>query len=192
MMEKTLCDKINYLGKTSGENLNSLTQKVKIYFEALSNNRLRDENFARKLDFGFLRYMAILAGFPVFIAGYIINLIPFIVPGIICHRFINDPRFYSSLYISSGTVLYLMYFPVLLALAGVFFGWTGFLLGLLIPLTGYFVLFYQEIFRERFRNIRFLLKSKQNPKLISELASLRKLIIDDLEKVEIRGISEQH
>ena len=192
MMEKLLCDKINYLGKTSVENLNSLTQKVKTYFEALAKNRLTDENFARKLDFAFLRYIAIVAGFPVFITGYITNLIPFIVPGIICHRFISDPRFYSSLYISSGTVLYLIYLPVLLIIAGVFFGWAGFLLGLLTPLTGYFVLFYQEIFRERFRNIRFMLISKQNPKLISELAGLRKVITDDLEKVEIRGASEQH
>ena len=192
IMEKTLCDKVNYLGKTSGENLNLLAQKVKTYFEALAKNRLRDENFARKLDYSFLRYIAIVAGFPVFISGYLSNLIPFIAPGVICRRFISDPRFYSSLYISSGTVIYLLYITVLLVLVGVFFGWTGFLLGLLTPLTGYFALFYQEIFRERFRNIRFLLISKQNPKLIAELTALRKVITCDLEKAEFNFPSEQH
>jgi hypothetical protein len=158
--------------------------KVKTYSDLLTNNRLRDENLARKLDYGYLRYVAIVAGFPIFIAGYISNLIPFIVPRFLCDKLIKDLRFYSSVYVSSGTVLYLIYFPVLLALAGIFAGWTGFLLGLLVPLAGYLVLFYQEIFWERFRNIRFRVKSKQNPELISNLVSLRKEILDNLDQVE--------
>jgi len=189
MLEKEVCEKINFISKTSKESLDSLKLKVKTYIDLLANNRLKDENFARKLDFGFLRFLAIVAGFPVFIAGYISNLIPFIVPKFICDKLIKDLRFYSSVYVSSGTVLYLIYFPVLLILAGVFFGWTGFLLGLLVPLAGYLVLFYQEIFWERFRNLRFWLISKQNPKLISDLVSLRKDIIDDLEKGESRSDS---
>jgi 1-acyl-sn-glycerol-3-phosphate acyltransferase len=183
MLEKTVCDKINLLSKTSGERLNSLTHNVNTYFNALAENRLKDENFARKLDNGFLRYIAIIAGFPVFIVGYLTNLIPFIVPGFICRKLIKDPRFYSSVYVSTGTVLYLLYLPVLLLLAGIFFGWTGFFLGLMTPLAGYIVLFYQEIFRERFRNLHFRLMSVQNPELISELSALRKVIINDLEKM---------
>ena len=190
MLEKAVCEKINYISKTSKESLDSLTLKVKTYSDLLANNRLRDENFARKLDYGFLRYLAIVAGFPVFIAGYLSNLIPFIVPRFICDKLIKDLRFYSSVYVSSGTVLYLIYFPVLLVLAGIFAGLQGLLLGLLVPIAGYMVLFYQEIFWERFRNLRFWLISKQNPKLISELVSLRKDIIVDLEKVEIRSISD--
>jgi 1-acyl-sn-glycerol-3-phosphate acyltransferase len=180
MMEKTLCDKINHLGKTSAEGLNSLKQKVETYFEILAKNRLADENIARRLDYGFLRYFALVAGFPVFIAGYLINLIPFVVPRFICHKYINDLRFYSSVYVSSGTVLYLIYFPVLLILAGVFFGWTGLIFGLLAPIEGYLVLFYLEIFRERFRNLRYLLTKRSDPKLISELAGLRNTIFKDL------------
>jgi hypothetical protein len=155
-------------------------QKVETYFEVLAKNRLADENIARRLDYGFLRYFAIVAGFPVFIAGYLINLIPFVVPRFICHKYINDLRFYSSVYVSSGTVLYLIYFPVLLILAGVFFGWTGFIFGLLAPIEGYLVLFYLEIFRERFKNLRYLLTKRSDPKLISELAGLRDTIFKDL------------
>src|SRR5450759_3684622 len=136
MLEKAVCEKINYISKTSKESLDSLTLKVKNYSDLLANNRLRDEYFARKLDYAFLRYLAIVAGFPVFIAGYISNLIPFIVPRFLCDKLIKDLRFYSSVYVSSGTILYLIYFPVLIVLAAVFFGWTGFLSGLLVPLAG--------------------------------------------------------
>ena len=185
ILEKTVCEKINFLSKTSKESLDSLTLKIKAYSNLLVNNRLRDENFARKLDYGFLRYLAIVGGFPVYVAGYVSNLIPFIVPRYLCDKLIKDPRFYSSVYVSSGTVLYLIYFPVLLLLAGLFFGWTGILYGLLIPLAGYLVLFYQEIFWERLRYIRFRLKSRQDPELIRQLGLQRKEILADVDKITL-------
>jgi 1-acyl-sn-glycerol-3-phosphate acyltransferase len=185
ILEKAVCEKINYLNKTSKESLGSLTLKVKTYSDLLAKNSLRDENFARKLDYCFLRYLAIVVGFPVFIAGYLSNLIPFIIPKFVCDKLIKDLRFYSSVYVSSGTVLYLIYFPILLALAGLFFGWTGFFLGLLVPLLGYLVLFYQEIFWERVRFLRFKWKSIQNPKIIRNLVLLRKDIIAELDKVKL-------
>ena len=190
MLEKGVSEKINYISKTSKESLDSLTLKVKTYYDLLTINRLKDQNFARKLDYGFLRYIALVAGFPVFVAGYLFNLIPFIVPRFLCDKLIKGLRFYSSVYVSSGTVLYLIYFPLVLVLGAVFFGWTGFLLGLLVPLLGYVVLFYQEILFERFSNIRYLFKKRQNPELISELISFRKEIFNDLEKIEILTYSE--
>lgn len=190
ILEKEVSEKINYISNTSKEILDSLTLKVKTYYDLLAINRLKDENFARKLDYSFLRYLAVVAGFPFFVAGYLCNLIPFIVPRFLCDKLIKDIRFYSSVYVSSGTVLYLIYFPFVLVLAAVFFGWTGFLFGLLVPLLGYVVLFYQEILFERLSNIRYLFKKRKNPSLISELISFRKEIFNDLEKIEISTNSE--
>jgi 1-acyl-sn-glycerol-3-phosphate acyltransferase len=184
LLEKALCEKINSIGSTSQEGLITLSQKVKDYFDTLTRSRLKDENIARKLDFGFLRYFAIVAGFPFFITGYLSNLIPFTVPRYICDKLIKDPRFYSSLYVSSGTVLYLIYFPLLLILATVFAGWTGLLLGLLVPFLGYTVLFYNEVVSERFNTFRFWLKKMKDPKLISGLVSSRKEIFEYLDKIE--------
>ena len=185
LMEKGISEKINYLDRKDVEKLDSLTQKVKTYTDHLAKNKLYDENIARKLDWGILRYFALLAGFPVFAAGYLSNLIPFLIPQFICNKFIKDPRFYSSLYISSGTLLYLIYFPVVLILAGIFAGWTGFLLGFLVPLTGYLALFYQEVFRERMRSFRFNIKKTVNPSLIKDLTIQRQNILKELEEIEI-------
>jgi 1-acyl-sn-glycerol-3-phosphate acyltransferase len=185
ILEKNLADKINYLAKTSGEETEKLKEKVKTYTEMLSSSRLKDENLARKLDWGLLRYFAVIVGFPVFLAGYIGNLIPFIVPKYICDKLIKDPRFYSSVYIGSGTVLYIIYFPILLILAGIFAGWTGLLLGLLVPLTGYLALFYREIFWERFRTLRFRIKSVTNKSLINDLKARRQEIKSILDNINI-------
>ena len=182
--EKSVADKINFLAKESPEEIEALREKVKNYSDMLASGRLRDENFARRLNLGWLRYLAVIAGFPLFLAGYISNLLPFIIPGSVCDKLIRDKRFYSSVYISSGTVLYLIYFPLLLILAGVFAGWTGFLLGLLVPLAGYMVLFYQEIFRERIRTLRFSIKSVTSKSLVDDLTLKRNEIQSILDNIE--------
>lgn len=183
MLEKKLSEKINYLNRVSKEETKQLTQKVKTYTTLLTENRLRDENFARKLDCGLLRYFTVIAGIPVFIAGYLSNLIPFLVPRFVCDKLIKDLRFYSSVYVSSGTVLYLIYFPAILVLATILAGWTGFLAGLLVPLAGYMVLFYQEIFWERLRHLIFKWKSFTNNPLINDLTNQRREIQKIIENI---------
>jgi len=176
LKEKNVADKINSLAKRSPEELKKLKERVKEYSDNLDSVKLSDENIARRLNFGWLRYLALIAGLPVFLAGFISNLIPFIVPRTICNSLIRDPRFYSSVYISSGTLLYMIYFTVVMVLAVIFLGWTGLFAGLLVPVTGYLVLFYQEIFRERLRTLRFSLKSVFNKPLTEDLKSKRREI----------------
>lgn len=185
ILEKKVADKINHLSKNSAENARLLNEKVTEYIRQLKTGNLKDENFARKLNWGILRYFALIAGFPLFLAGYIANLIPFIVPKFICDKLIKDPRFYSSVYISSGTVLYLIYFPILMILAAIFAGWTGFLLSLFVPLLGYFVLFYQEIFWERFYTLRYNIKSVTNRSLVNSLSTMRQEIRNILDNISI-------
>jgi len=70
-------------------------------------------------------------------------------------------------------------------LGTIFGGWTGFILALLVPLSGYFVLYYQENFWERYRTLGFNLKKIFNPALIKELKLQRKIILEELDKVKI-------
>jgi len=185
MMEKKVAEKINHLTKSSPQEIESLKVKVRTYSDKLSANGLKDENLARKLDWSWLRYFAVVAGFPVFVAGYLANLIPFIVPRALTRKFIKDSRFTTGFYVSTGTVLYLLYFPLVLILAAVFAGLTGFLLGLLVPVAGYLVLFYQEIFRERLNTLRFSIKSMTDKPLIRELTLNRKEIQTIIDKIVI-------
>jgi len=173
-MEKKICDKINHLAVTSRENLDAIKEKVKKYTELLKKHNLKDDNIARKLDYGFLRYISVILGFPVFIAGYLVNLIPYIIPPLICNNLIKDKRFYSSVYIGVGTSLYLVYFPVVLIISLIFLGWWGILAAIMVPVTGYLVLYYKEVVAERFNTFRYWLKKLSNPELTKELSSLRK------------------
>jgi 1-acyl-sn-glycerol-3-phosphate acyltransferase len=185
LMEKSISDKINHLSSTSKESIERLKNKVRSYSDKLKTNNIKDENIARKLDWGFVRYLSVFVGFPVFIAGYIANLIPYLVPRIICGALIKDLRFYSSVYIGIGTVLYLIYFPVLLILAGIFFSWQGLLIALLTPLLGYLVLFYQEVVLERFHTFRFWMKKTIKPELVADLSKQRNEIQNDLNNITI-------
>jgi 1-acyl-sn-glycerol-3-phosphate acyltransferase len=188
-LEKNITDKINFLSDTSKPALESLRNKVDKYYDLLEKNNIKDENIARKLDYGFIRYLSVMLGFPFFIAGYIANLIPYIIPKLICDNLIKDLRFYSSVYIGIGTVLYLIYFPLILILGGILGGWIGVMAGLLVPLMGYLVLFYKDITQERFHTFMYWVKKKMNPKLTSDLVSLRLEISNDLEKVDLTKTS---
>ena len=183
--EKMISEKVNHLAKTSETELEALSGEVESYINLLAKHRVRDENLARKLDWGFLRYFAVVAGFPLFVAGYISNLIPFLVPRLICDRYIKDLRFYSSVYVSSGTVLYLIYYPLILIFGAVLGGVPGFLAAFFVPLAGYLVLYYQEIFMERFRTLRYSLQKIFNPALINDLNSRRNRIFARLEEVRL-------
>jgi 1-acyl-sn-glycerol-3-phosphate acyltransferase len=185
LLEKRITDKINFLSKSSETELLNLKQKTEKYTDILKKNKIKDENIARKLDWGFIRYLSAILGFPFFIAGYLANLIPYTVPRIVCNTMIKDLRFYSSVYIGFSTVLYLIYFPIILILAGIFAGWIGVILGFLVPILGYLVLFYQEVVYERFHTFRYWYKKMRNPAIISQLTSLRKDIMDTLASVNI-------
>jgi glycerol-3-phosphate O-acyltransferase/dihydroxyacetone phosphate acyltransferase len=184
-LEKDICNRINHIAKNSTQHLESLVLKVRKYTDLLRKNNLNDENIARKLDYGFLRYISVLLGLPLFIAGYLANLVPYLLPRIICNRLIKDLRFYSSVYIGLGTVLYLIYFPVVLALSVIFLGWWGIPAAFAVPLSGYLVLFYQEVTVERFNTFRFWLKKVRDPKLIQELAALRTEIQNALNGINV-------
>jgi len=185
--EKKVSEKVNHMARNSKEELTTLSKKVVSYTEALAKNRLKDENIARRLDWGILRYLTLVAGFPLFLAGYLSNLIPYIVPKFICDRYIKDLRFYSSVYISSATVLYLIYYPLLMILGAVFAGWIGFITALLIPVAGYLVLFYQEIFWERLHTLRFNWKKLTDPSSVKDLVSARKSIMEQMNSLRLRS-----
>jgi 1-acyl-sn-glycerol-3-phosphate acyltransferase len=184
-MEKMICDKINHLSENSKDDLRSLTEKVRAYTTLLKKHKLSDDNIARRLDWGFIRYLAVIAGLPVFVVGYLVNLIPNLVPPLVCNSIIRDKRFYSSIYIGIGTGLYLIYFPVVMILAIVYLGWWGIIAGLLVPVTGYLALFYKEILMERIRTTRFIFKKMSQPELVKQLFSLRKEISDTISAIRI-------
>ncbi|MFN8241823.1 MAG: 1-acyl-sn-glycerol-3-phosphate acyltransferase [Bacteroidales bacterium] len=175
-VEKGLCDKINMMADSDPGNLEAIRAEVSAYQSKLESAGLRDENVARKLDYGFLRYLSVFLGLPFFIAGYVSNLIPYLVPRTICNATIKDLRFYSSVYIAIGTVLYLIYLPVVMALCIIFLGWPGIVAGLIVPLLGYLVLFYKEIVTERYFSFRFWMKKKTDPAFINDLVERRKRI----------------
>ena len=183
--EKLVADKINVITKRSEEERSSLEQKVKEYTDKLSSSGIKDENIAGKPDLGWLRYLAVILGWPLFIAGYLANLIPYIVPAALTKKFIKDSRFTTGFYVATGTVLYLIYFLIIFNLLVIFAGWKGLLIALAVPVTGYLVLYYQEVFRERLSRLRFVIKSIKNKSLIADLENRRKEIQFILDNIKV-------
>jgi hypothetical protein len=180
IMEKKVCDRINELSEKDPATLGTLKEKAANYFRLLSENGLKDKNIAWKPDYSMLRYIAVILGFPFFVAGYLSNLLLFLVPRAVCNSKIKDLRFYSSVYIAIGTVLSLIYFPAVVIVSVSLLGWWGLLAGLSVPVLGYLALFYIENFRERAATFRFWLKKARNPEFINGLIAARQEILSYL------------
>lgn len=189
MAEKLVADRINHLSQENSQERDSLEARVREYTGLLSREGLKDVNIARKADLGWLRYIALIAGIPVFIAGYVLNLIPFLVPPALTKKLIKDSRFTSGFYVSAGTVLCLIWFLLGFAIAVVKAGWTGIPIAAAIPLLGYLALFYRENFRERLDRFRFVMKSLRNKSLIQDLRNRRMEIQKVLNSIEIPAVT---
>jgi len=179
-MEKEVADRINSLSKDDPERHQMLKKEVDEYKALLSSRGLNDESVSGAPRRGWLRYITLFAGLPFMLAGYLLNLIPFIVPRLLSDTLIKDKRFYSSVYISAGTVLYLIYLPLLIVIGSVFAGWAGAVAALAVPLLGYWVLFYREIALERYYSLRYFLLHRGSPQVTDDLGERRRRIVEIL------------
>ncbi|MFN8239136.1 MAG: hypothetical protein U0X39_00040 [Bacteroidales bacterium] len=123
-VEKGLCDKINMMADSDPGNLEAIRAEVSAYQSKLESAGL-GTRMSPEARLWIPALLIRFLGLPFFIAGYVSNLIPYLVPRAICNTAIKDLRFYSSVYIAIGTVLYLVYLPVVMALCIIFLGWPG-------------------------------------------------------------------
>jgi len=182
-LEQSISEKINFLSKNSSSKIKSINKKVKNYFENLDKNKIEDKNFIRPGKFDFIKDFFILFGLPFFIFGYLSNIIPFLLPKYIVDKKVKDPKFYSAILVTIGSILYFIYFPIIMITSWFIGRWLGIFIGILVPIFGYLSLFYIEIFKDRFQFIRFNWLKRKNSLLIENLKDLRREIIRDVEKI---------
>ena len=171
--EKIISDTINIKAEDDNPVLDELAIRVKEYFEKLESNNLNDRHLAGGSSYHWVRNAALLSGWPIFFFGYLSNILPYCIPDYFCKTKIRQPQFYMAVYMAIGTVLYLVWFPLIMALSIVFFSWWGLLSGLSVPIAGYLALFYLEIYKERLQFFHFSLIKRKNPEMINDLISQR-------------------
>lgn len=162
----------NFVNRLKPEQRDVLDTRVNTYFHKLRSLKVQDVAIAEKQAPGW-RLPLLILGFVPFLAGYLWNYPPIRLAKYITDTRVKSIEFYSSVQIVVTMVLYLIYIPLWLVIAGRAYGWVGIAgVGGMLCL-GYFALIYQDVYRDWSESRKAAKLSDQEKK---ELQKMREII----------------
>ena len=186
-VDKNTIEIVSNISANKSDVFENLKQKSNSYFDGLKIEKLRDWVFENKNSFviSLLNVVLLFLGFPVFIYGFLSNLIPFLFTKFVTKN-IKDRQFLSSV----NFVLLSFLFPIYhlissLVLYLVTFNWYifgGYLITSLF--SGVFTYEYNICRIKIFSSLKYKLNSKKTK--IKELIKLRNEIIEILDNNAIK------
>ena len=162
---------INQLSETEKQ---QLKENVKEYQNALKKENVTDFGLLRAEEPITAQTLLLTGGLLPFVVGYAANYLPLRLGKFMGNKFAAHITFYSSITAVSGMVFWFFYFLIVLLISGLAnFPLNIYLavaIAILLPLLGYFALFYQHQFRY-WRAVRQA--QKLSPSCRKELLHLR-------------------
>ena len=187
---KAISDSVHYNMEHDPERVEKFRTQINDYFDKLERLSLHDSRIHTLSNRGIRMYKLIFSflyliiGFPLFLFGVINNYLPFRIPFFTARAMTDRPEFYGSIFITIGTLTFLVFYSVQIWLVNYFtHDWRIVLAyAAMLPISGFFAFYY----RKKFTNIRgnwmvFTIFSRKAT-LIAELIRMREKIIEELEK----------
>jgi glycerol-3-phosphate O-acyltransferase / dihydroxyacetone phosphate acyltransferase len=175
---KHLSEQFNQLCHLNHQELFALDDTAKEYRHLLKKYRLRPGGNPRANPYFFQDLMVgiivLLAGFPVFLAGWILNIIPFKIPFLLAKKIVKQKEFFTSVNLVVGHLLfffwYLFLFTLFLLQTHSFS--AAFIATMVSFLFGWAALHYYRRTITFFDQFRWMRLKKQNKEQSSKLEAL--------------------
>ncbi|HEY4151315.1 MAG TPA: 1-acyl-sn-glycerol-3-phosphate acyltransferase [Chitinophagaceae bacterium] len=140
--EQDICYRIN---KASEADLAGIKQRTAVYFNALATYGIGDGSISSRFSFSRWKMILLWVGYPVFLAGVVLNAFPVFVARRIADKKVSRIDFYTWIFTVCYTVLYVIWALLLTAGCWLLFGWQyALILAILAPLTGLFSYRYMD------------------------------------------------
>ena len=110
---------VNRLNELDEIQKKELSNKTDAYFGKLRQLGIKDIGIAQRQYYSWFTFLALIIGFVPFIIGWFTNFIPTRLPKMYADRKIKQPKFYASVQVGMGAVLYNVYFWTLLIIAAI-------------------------------------------------------------------------
>lgn len=99
---------------------------------------------------------------PIFIVGWVINILPHQVPSLIAKKFLKDPQYIGSIKFGVGGVIFPIYYLILFSISFAFVDCKyAFLILVILPLLGLFNVYYKNYLKNLFISIKIILLKKE-------------------------------
>lgn len=179
-IQKDFIDAIKHFKKNDSELFVATEKKVDDYIEQLSKHNISDKDIGEFGNrFRFRRVGSYILGLPFFIFGFIHNILPYKLVGILTRNIKMEVTFAGSMSLAIGLFSFLLwYVGVSVTLGKLFLGWWALLYPVLMYITGLYALLYSTAIQNsnQRKNLRGLAKTNRSE--LSKLMSQRAAIID--------------
>lgn len=182
--ERNLIEHIEEIESKNPETFKKIEAKYSEYFASLERTGIEDEQFRQATIASWrkqpLQLMAILVSLPIFILGFIFNVVPFLIPQLIFRRMVKDSAFLSTFHFVSGLIIFpLFYFVesylVYIATGSPIIGLASIVL---MPFAGKYAFQLFDYYRNSCLQIVYLLSFGPKRKRITTLLNLRNELIE--------------
>jgi glycerol-3-phosphate O-acyltransferase / dihydroxyacetone phosphate acyltransferase len=186
---KNFADQFNRLYHLNHPDLIVLEEQAKLYQDLLTKNGLKAAGFMGKSNYYlqdiYLGLIVLIAAFPVFVIGALVNIVPYKIPFLLAKKIVKKREFFTSINLVVAAIMFLIWY---LLLFGVFYKNTQsfsatLMAGLVAFLLGYAALKYHHLYKIIADKIRWLtLRSKQS-ELFQQFVHLNLDIRNSLKRI---------
>lgn len=183
---KQIVKAVRYLEHQRPELFKKVQIKMINYLENLQKLGLSDQMLLeskRWLGHFSTTLLLLIVGLPLYLFGLLNNYLPYILPSKIARWITSDITYRAPLMMSAGILLFPVFYGAQIWVVQYFFqqGWLTFMYAILLPLSGFFVLWYWDIAQRLARVWRSLRLFQKKPSLIKTLQQERQALFQLLE-----------
>lgn len=188
---KKIVDTVNYFKIVQPQRVDAIQKKIKEYTTQLQKLNLKDEDVSGQKSESFLlsnlkSFLIITLGFPLFIYGFINNILPFELPARIARKISKTKEFIGAIGMVLGMFFFLIFYTLQIALVGNFFHlpWLTLAYGLSLPISGLFAFWYYHTLRRIKTKWHLLTLFYKKSTFISNLIHEREELIAEFDKAK--------
>ncbi|MEO5594491.1 MAG: 1-acyl-sn-glycerol-3-phosphate acyltransferase [Chitinophagaceae bacterium] len=168
--EKIIC---NAISNTADYEFENKQVQAGCYFDALSADGVTDKTVSGNLSFPIWKKLMLWAGFPLYLAGLLLNGLPVLIARRIADKKVYRKDFYSWIFVACYSFMYLFWLAALL-ITCLFFGWQyAIMLLAAMIITGLFAYAYKDWLKDNNQQKKWKALSASS---INELRAMRNRI----------------
>ncbi len=138
-----LCSNINQAGQT---NVELLEKRCTAYYKKLDQYKIEDRSISPAFSFPSWKIVLMYVGFPVYVAGMLLNALPVVAAKRIAEKKVSRIDFYSWIYVAVYAILYLLWIILLtVSLLLLFPAVNALLLLAAVIVSGLFSYYYSSL-----------------------------------------------
>lgn len=177
----------NTLATNDIATLSGISQKASDYFGLLATYGINDRELSAWGHKSLLKLVIMFLGWPFFCIGFITNSLPIWLAGATSKSSVEDVVWHEVDRLIKGSWYWIGNFLVLTTTAYFLGGtYSGLTVSILIPVSGYFTLYFREWGKIMLDKVRFLMAKSAKPDMIAALRQKREEIIQMMIKKPAR------